>query len=368
MTEQNFNRLKPAFACGIIAAASASLLWVSLLQVPLLPVLFGIGASLPIFYALFSGGLAGGVIAAVLAAVLLCLSLPLDPALIFAGFFFPPALLTGWLLSLRVSAPAGKNAPAAGQSVASAANAAPNHPAGRAPAAAPANPNTAPAAGFYPLSAALFQLALAVAFVAIAVLFFIFSRPDAVRAFDNTAAQIIQFMQDNKLYDMAASGPDTDTALRRFLPILFAVSLALYGFLFQMAALYGALRLAARTRILRRPRPFWPAELRMPPLAAAVFILLWIGSFFIDAPQITASPTLALCLNIILTALSVSFCAAGLAVLHQVARGSWLWLRIVVYICLFSLALTPVIFFGLVLMGLFATPFPAFGRDRNPPA
>jgi len=354
MTEKQFNSLKPPLFCGVLAAASAALLWLSLLRAPFLPFLFGIGVSLPVFYALFCGGFLSGLIAAVLAAILLYLALPAASGLLLAVFFFPPALLTGWLLNLRSGAAAMPNI-AAGQ------NAATARPAEAAPAG---NPAPAAANGFYPLSAAIFQLALAVAFVTIAVLLFVFSQPESIAAFEAAAAQIIQLMQDSKLYDISAAGPEAIAALRRLLPVLFAMSLALYGLLFQLAALYGALRLAARARRLRRPLPCWPAELRMPPLAAVIFILLWLGSYFIDNPQ----STLAFCVNIIVTALTVGFFAAGLAALHQVARGPWLWLRIVIYVCLFSLALTPIIVLGLVIMGLFATPFPAFGRNGRPSA
>lgn len=338
MTEKEINSPRAILLASFLAALSAALLWFSLLNVPLLPILFGIGITVPIYFLIFAVNLRSGFLAVCLASVLLCFALPLTAAPAVAAFFFPPALLTGWLLNLKYTAPDSAGARQKAE------------------------------LAFYPLSAALFQLALAVAFVTIGALFYIFSAPDTGSVFDALTAQIIQFMQDNNLYDLPAQDGDISLSLRRLLPTLFAVSLALYGFLFQLAALYCALRLCARKSLLKRPLPFWPAALRMPPLAFITCILLWAASYFIGGSGETDAPTLALCVNIILSVLAVGFCVSGLAVLHLAARGGWAWLRILIYICLFSLVLTPVIFFGLVIMGLFATPFPRRNRRGNSPS
>lgn len=340
---------KTAAAAGILSAAAALFLWFSLFNIAFLPFLFGIAVNIPVLFVLFAYGARCGIAAAVLASALLCFALPIKPALLLALFFYVPALSVGWLLGLRSgvhSRPAAEPHRGSGQKTA-----------GKAAAEKAASAKPA-ASQVYPLSAALFQLALIVAFVTIAVLFCTFSGADSAQVFSAAAKQIRQFIEQQNLYDFPMQNTDIDTVLRRFLPVLYAMSLALYGFLFQLAALYAAMRLARQKHLLKRPFGHWPADLRMPPLALLLFITLWPLSYFADSLRFSAAPTLSLCLNVILAVLAVGFCVSGLAILHQVTRGVWLWLRITIYICLFSVVLTPIIFFGLVIMGLFATPFP----------
>jgi|GEM_PF-1862749 len=341
--------IKAVLLAGALSGASAWLLCFTLFNIPFLPVFFGIGVNIPVLFVLFSAGWRSGLAAALLAGLLLCLFSPLEPALLLAVFFFIPALFTGSILGLKTRSRAA--IAASGIGLAGAGPAREKHTITQ----------------FYPLSAALFQLALAVSLVTIAVLFCTFSTELSVEHFDNIADRLAALLEKKAVYDLPAPGGDIHAALRRFLPVLLAVSLALYGFLFQLAALYCAMRLARRCHSLHRPFGYWPADLRLPPMALFLFIGLWIVSYCIG--NITAAPaaTLSLCVNTILAALAAGFCVAGLAALHQTARGGWAWLRIAVYLCLFSLVLTPVIFFGLVIMGLFATPFSPAKAGGSPP-
>ncbi|KAA6206650.1 MAG: DUF2232 domain-containing protein [Candidatus Tokpelaia sp.] len=340
MIKEKIN-IKAALAAAILSAASIMLLWFTLFNIPFLPVFFGIGVNIPVLFVLFSYGWQSGLAAALLAGLFSGLVLPAEPALLLAFFFFLPALFTGWLLGLQTNsgqAKPGKNA--FGEQ---------NLP------------------QFYPLPAAIFQLALIIAFVTIAVLFYSFSNADKAQAFNMVTSQIADFIAQKNFYNMPAQSGDIHNILQHLLPVLLAVSLALYGFLFQLAAIYCAMRLARRNNSLRRPFGYWPADLRLPPMALFLFIGLWLASYFIGNAALTAAPTLTLCVNTILAVLAAGFCVSGLAVLHQTARGSWSWLRFLIYICLFSLVLTPIIFFGLVIMGLFATPFPSARQSGNPP-
>lgn len=342
--------VKETAVAAVLSAAAGVFLWSALFSLPFLPIIFGISINIPVLFVLFSYGARSGLAAALGASLLMCIALPLSAAISSAVFFFIPAVFVGWLLGLTPASPAVKDTMAKSEKQTLKED---NY--------------------FYPLPAALFQLALAVAFVTIAVLFYSFSAMDSTRVFTEQTQQIIDFIKQLDLYELKEDNIKMQDTVRRLLPVIAALSLALYGFLFQIAALYCAMALSCKKKLLQRPLSYWPRELRMPPMALFLFIALWCISYFIDHQAVNSeinsktAMTLALCFNIILAVLSAGFCASGLAVLHQVTRGGWLWLRLIIYFGLFSLVLTPLFFFGLVIMGLFATPFPPRKQSGNSP-
>jgi len=332
MIKLSTGSLKYAVVSGVTSAFLCALLWFSLFKVPFLSIFCGIGVVVPVLFTQFSRNLTDAVIASLIAAVILCFILPLDIALLFSAFFFPPALLSGWLMGLKVS----KNSQTQGETGA-----------GRPESKA----------GYYPLSAAVFQLALACAFVTIGIALYLFNLAGISPFFDSWADRIISVTQNTPFYDTLAQNGNPREIMRDFLPAALAVSLAVYGFLFQLAALYCSMRLAASKKLLKRPLCVWPSELRLPPLALILFILLWLAAFFTEGNTDSGASTLALCLGIIASVLSAGFCLSGLAAVHQATPGPLIWVRALIYICLFSIALTPIIIPGLIIMGLFATPF-----------
>ncbi|WP_439272560.1 DUF2232 domain-containing protein [Pseudochrobactrum sp. HB0163] len=193
---------------------------------------------------------------------------------------------------------------------------------------------------WYPLPDLLFRLALLIAASFVAVGALIGYGEDMIR--EITAALIASLQASDPAF---TASDELRNMLQHFLLTGLPAVQAATSLIFLTGNFYLALRITERSGILRRPRDNWPATLRMPRPALAVFALAFAGSMFLSGYAGMIATTFA-------GALAAGFIMAGLAIIHWRTRGAaWrplaLWLA---YFLLILFAFSAVVFlvFGLL--------------------
>lgn len=193
---------------------------------------------------------------------------------------------------------------------------------------------------WYPLPDLLFRLALLIAASFVAVGALIGYGEDMIR--EITAALIASLQASDPAF---TASDELRDMLQHFLLTGLPAVQAATSLIFLTGNFYLALRITERSGILRRPRDNWPATLRMPRPALAVFALAFAGSMFLSGYAGMIATTFA-------GAQAAGFIMAGLAIIHWRTRGAaWrplaLWLA---YFLLILFAFSAVVFlvFGLL--------------------
>jgi len=262
----------------------------------------------------FGYGIKVSLLSAIIAAFFLIPNLSTVTALLITLFFFIPSLFLSWLMGLaQIDRQKG-------------------------------------VVIWYPLSPALFQLALTIAIATIAVMLYILSSVEVTQYIDKFITRLMIAIRESYFYSVEDQAIIEQAIRLRFISIIASI-LPFYGLLCHTGTIYFAMRLANKIGYLQRPLDDWPTALHMPPVAFFIFAVDWMISPFIK------NATLAICMAVIVSALSTGFMIAGLAVIHKATRG-FVWRPAVlfaIYGGFFTLILTPLITIGLIIIGLFTT-------------
>ncbi|PRD45897.1 DUF2232 domain-containing protein [Phyllobacterium phragmitis] len=194
---------------------------------------------------------------------------------------------------------------------------------------------------WYPLSDIIFRLALMVAASFIIIGIIIGFGEELAREVANAIVASVSQADPN----FTASNEMRENLAAFMVAALPAIQPAT-GVLVLVANLYLALRLTALSGRLRRPRDDWPATLRMPRIALAVFAICLVLAF-IDGGLGHAAAAVG-------GALSAGFLLAGFAMMHYRTRGAP-WRPFALWLAYLAVVIFAFVLFLFLIAGLFDT-------------